>query len=163
MKGVSETFKSGLKRVKTIVTTNVLLFTFIITTVINSIILRGMTVENVFYIKPVIADLTIAIFVGSFAYFFKPKARFKYFFVWSLIFSLICIINAIYFKNYLSFASFSLLTTLTQLGGYTDAVVENILDFKDFIYLWQLFCLIFVHLQLNKKKYYDNVENAFYV
>ncbi len=158
MKDIGQTFKSGFKKVKTIVTTNVLLFTFIITTVINSIILRGMTVENIFYIKPVIADLTIAIFVGSFAYFFKPKARFKYFFIWSVIFSLVCIINAMYFKNYLSFASFSLLTTLTQLTGYTDAVIENIIDVKDFIYLWQLFCLIFVHLQLNKQKYYEKVE-----
>lgn len=158
MKNIKETLKTGFLKFKTIATTNVLLFTFVITTVINSIILRGMTVHNVFYIKPVIADLTIAIFVGSFAYFFKPKNRFKYFFFWSLIFSLVCIINAVYYKNYLSFASFSLLTTLTQLGGYTDAVVENILSFQDFIYLWQFFCLIFVHLQLRKKKYYENVE-----
>ncbi len=158
MKNIKETLKTGFLKFKTIATTNVLLFTFVITTVINSIILRGMTVNNVFYIKPVIADLTIAIFVGSFAYFFKPKNRFKYFFVWSLIFSLVCIINAVYYKNYLSFASFSLLTTLTQLGGYTDAVVENILSFQDFIYLWQFFCLIFVHLQLRKKNYYENVE-----
>lgn len=158
MKNIKETLKTGFLKFKTIATTNVLLFTFVITTVINSIILRGMTVNNVFYIKPVIADLTIAIFVGSFAYFFKPKNRFKYFFFWALVFSLVCIINAVYYKNYLSFASFSLLTTLTQLGGYTDAVVENILSFQDFIYLWQFFCLIFVHLQLRKKQYYENVE-----
>lgn len=158
MKNIKETLKTGFLKFKTIATTNVLLFTFVITTVINSIILRGMTVNNVFYIKPVIADLTIAIFIGSFAYFFKPKNRFKYFFFWSIVFSLVCIINAVYYKNYLSFASFSLLTTLTQLGGYTDAVVENILSFQDFIYLWQFFCLIFVHLQLRKKKYYENVE-----
>lgn len=158
MKNIKETLKTGFLKFKTIATTNVLLFTFVITTVINSIILRGMTVNNVFYIKPVIADLTIAIFVGAFAYFFKPKNRFKYFFFWALVFSLVCIINAVYYKNYLSFASFSLLTTLTQLGGYTDAVVENILSFQDFIYLWQFFCLIFVHLQLRKKQYYENVE-----
>ena len=153
MKDVKEALSSFLKKFKTIATTNVLFFT-----VINSIIVRGVTVNNVFYIKPVIADLTISIFVGSFAYFFKPKARFKYFFTWALIFSLLCIINAVYYKNYLSFASFSLLTTLTQLGGYTDAVFENILAIKDFVYLWQLFCLIFVHLQLSKKKYYEKVE-----
>lgn len=158
MKNIKETLKTGFLKFKTIATTNVLLFTFVITTVINSIILRGMTVNNVFYIKPVIADLTIAIFVGAFSYFFKPKNRFKYFFFWALVFSLVCIINAVYYKNYLSFASFSLLTTLTQLGGYTDAVVENILSFQDFIYLWQFFCLIFVHLQLRKKQYYENVE-----
>ena len=158
MKDIKKSIISVISKIKTIITTNILLFTFVISTVINSIIVRTITVNNPLYIKPVIADLTIALFVGSFAYFFKPKSRFKYFFTWSIIFSLVCIINAIYYKNYLSFASFSLLTTLTQLGGYTDAVIENILDFKDFIYVWQLFCLIFVHLQLKKKKYYDSVE-----
>ena len=158
MKEVKETFNNGLKRLKTIVTTNILYFTFIITSVINAIIVRNVTVKNLFYIKPVIADLTIAIFVGSFAYFFKPKSRFKYFLSWSLIFSILCIINAVYYKNFLSFASFSLLSTLPEVTGYTDAVFENILDFKDFIYLWQIFCLVFVHLQLCKKKYYESVD-----
>ena len=158
MKEVKETFNNGLKRLKTIVTTNILYFTFIITSVINAIIVRNVTVKNLFYIKPIIADLTIAIFVGSFAYFFKPKSRFKYFLSWSLIFSILCIINAVYYKNFLSFASFSLLSTLPEVTGYTDAVFENILDFKDFIYLWQIFCLVFVHLQLCKKKYYESVD-----
>ena len=158
MKDVKEAFTKGFLKIKTIVTTNVLFFTFIVTTVINSIILRSMTVNKTFYIKPMIADITITIFVGSFAYFFKPKSRFKYFFIWAIIFCTVCIVNAIYFKNYLSFASFSLLTTLTQLGGYTDAL-GNIVDIKDFVYLWQLFCLIFVHLQLSKKKYYEKVES----
>ena len=158
MKDIKKSIISIISKIKTIITTNILLFTFVISTVINSIIVRTITVNNPLYIKPVIADLSIALFVGSFAYFFKPKSRFKYFFTWSIIFSLVCIINAIYYKNYLSFASFSLLTTLTQLGGYTDAVIENILNFRDFIYLWQLFCLIFLHLQLKKKKYYESVE-----
>ena len=65
--------------------------------------------------------------------------------------------QGIYYKNYLSFASISLLTTLSELGGYTDAVFENILQWKDFIYLWQLFAVTFVHLQLRKKDYYEKL------
>ncbi len=150
--------QTGFRKIKTVATTNILLITFVISTVINGLICRTMTIHNFTYIKPVIADITVALLVGSFAYFMRPKHRFIYFFSWSFIFTLICIINAIYFKNYLSFASFSLLGTLSQLGGYTDAVIENIIDFKDFIYLWQLFCLVFVHLQLRRKHYYDKVE-----
>ena len=79
--------------------------------------------------------------------------------LWSIIFIAVCLVNAVYFKNYLSFASFSLLSTATgELGGYTDAVFENILTANDFIFLWQLFALTFVHIQLRKKKYYDEVE-----
>ncbi len=159
---MKDTLKVGLAKLKTIVSTNILMITFIISTVINSVIVRAMTIgiENAYYIKPVIADLTIAIFVSSFAFFFKPKNRFKYFFIWSIIFTLVCLINGVYYKNYVSFASFSLLATLTQLKDYTNALVDNILDVKDFIYVWQLFCLIFVHLQLRKKKYYDKVEQV---
>ena len=164
MNDIKEACKNGFIKCKEIITTNVLLFTFIISNVINAIILRGMTigvmVNKVFYIKPIIADLTILILVGAFAYFFKPKSRFKYFFVWSLLFNVICIVNGVYFKNFLSFASFSLLATASELGGYTDAVVTNILAAKDFIYLWQLFCLTFVHLQLKNKKYYEKVQKV---
>ena len=60
---MKQTFKIGFNKLKTIATTNVLLITFIITTVINSIIVRGMTIGNFYYIKPIIADLTIAIFI----------------------------------------------------------------------------------------------------
>lgn len=156
---MKETIKQGLSKFRTIATTNVLFFTFIITTVLNSILVRGMTIGNIFYIKPVLADLFIAILVGSFAYFMKPKHRFKYFFLWAFIFCLINIINAVYYKNYLSFASFSLLSTVSEIAGYTDAVTENILQVKDFVYLWQLFCLVFIHFQLKKKKYYDKVAS----
>ena len=79
MKDIKEACKNGFNKCKEIITTNVLLFTFIISNVINATVLRGMTigtiVNKVFYIKPVIADLTIVLLVGAFAYFFKPKYR----------------------------------------------------------------------------------------
>ena len=131
MKDIKDTLKKCFKKCGEIITTNILLFTFIISNVINAVILRGVTigviVDKVFYIKPIIADLTITIFAGAFAYFFKPKSRFKYFFVCSIIFNLVCFINGVYYKNYLSFASFSLLSTASELSGYTDAVINNIL------------------------------------
>lgn len=143
---------------KQYISTNILFFTFIITSLINGMIVRNFTVDNVFVLKPLLADLVIVLLLGSLAYFMKPKYRFRYFFLISIILSGICIINTVYYKNYLSFASISLLTTLTELGGYTDAVIENILEVKDFIYIWQLFGLVFIHLQLRKKGYYEKVE-----
>ncbi len=153
-----ETFQKIYKRGKKYVATNILFLTFIITSVINGMIVHGVTVDTAFYIKPLIANLVVVILIGSFAYFMKPKHRYIYFFIVSIILTAICMINAIYYKNYLSFASISLLTTLSELGGYTDAVFENILQWKDFIYLWQLFAITFVHLQLNKKGYYEKVQ-----
>jgi len=136
---------------------NVLVATFVVGNLINGIILRYFTVKNYFNIKPVIADLMILLFIASFGYFIKPKHQFKYYISLSLVFTLICIINCAYYTNYLSFASVSFLETSTQLGGYTDAVT-SVVESKDFIFLWQLFALTFVHLQLKKKCYYEKVK-----
>ena len=138
---MTDTLKTGFKKIKTVAVSNILTITFVISNLINAVIVRSMTIGKAFYIKPLLADLTIILLVGAFSYFFKPKNRFKYFAVWSVIFTLVCLINGIYYKNYVSFASFSLLSTLSELKDYGDAVVNNILDAKDFIYLWQLFCL----------------------
>ncbi len=157
---MKETVKHAFHRGKVYAATNILFITFIITSVINGMLVRQFTIGNGWYIKPAIADLVVVLTLGSFAYFLKPKHRFWYFLGIGTLLTMICIINAMYFKNYVSFASISLLMTLTQLGDYTDAVVENILQPKDLIYIWQIFGLIFIHLQLYKKGYYEKVEEV---
>lgn len=155
MKYIKEVLKKLTKYLKS----NILVTTFILTCLINGIILRFFTVRNYFNIKPIIADLTVLLFISAFGYFFKPKNQFKYFLTWSIILTAICLINCVYYSNYLSFVSVSLIETSKQLGGYTDAVVENILELKDFIFLWQIFTLVFVHIQLKKKNYYKRVKD----
>lgn len=154
-----KTLKTGLNKLKKYIKTNILMGTFIITLLINGCLVRVFTVANYFAIKPILADLVALLIITAFGYFFKPKHQFKYFMVWSIILNAICIINTVYYSNYLSFASVSLLKTATELGGYTDAVFENIFELKDLIYLWQIFAITFVHIQLKKKKYYDTVKN----
>jgi len=139
--------------------TNIIVTVFIITSLINAIMLRGLTVGNIFAIKPVIADLVVLLFITAFGYFFRPKNQFKYYIVWSIIFTLVCLINCVYYANYISFASFSLLQTSLELGGYTNAL-ENIVEFKHFIFLWQPFALIFFHLRLKKRGYYERVKEV---
>ena len=148
-----------LKKIKKYFETNILMTTFIITSLINGIIIRCFTVANYFAIKPILADLTFLLIITAFGYFIKPKNQFKYFITWSIILSLLCIINTVYYSNYLSFASISLLKTASELGSYADAVFENILEMKDLIYLWQILTIIFVHVQLKRKKYYIKVTD----
>ena len=147
------------KKLKRYLKTNILMCTFIITSLINGCIVRFFTVQNYFAIKPILADLVVLLIVTAFGYFIKPKHQFKYFLGWSILFTFICILNTIYYSNYLSFASISLLKTATELGGYTDAVIQNILALKQLIYLWQIFALCFVHIQLKRKKYYKKVKD----
>ncbi len=44
-----------------------------------------------------------------------------------------CVINSMYYTNYLSFASFSLLETSLQIVDVSDAVVQNVMELKRFL------------------------------
>lgn len=140
--------------------TNVLFMTFVLTSLINGCLLRFLTVKNYFDFRPVIADLAFILIIGAFGYFIKPKHQFKYFFTWGIIFTLMCVINSMYYTNYLSFASFSLLETSLQIVDVSDAVVQNVMELKDFSYIWQIFALLYVNYVLKKKKYYDEVAKV---
>ena len=147
------------KKLNRYLKTNILMCTFIITSLINGCLVRFFTVQNYFAIKPILADLVVLLIVTAFGYFIKPKHQFKYFLGWSIVFTFICILNTIYYSNYLSFASVSLLKTATELGGYADAVIKNILQIKQLIFIWQIFALCFVHVQLKRQKYYNKVKD----
>lgn len=131
---------------------NILFLTFVLSTLINGCLLRFLTVKNYFAIRPILGDLALIIILGSFNYLFKPKNRFKYLLVLSIVFVAICVINSMYYTNYLSFGSFSLLATSLQIVDVGDAVVENIMELKDFSYIWQLFALIFIYVTTDLKK-----------
>lgn len=142
---------------KSYMKTNILFMTFVLSSVLNGCLLRFLTVKNFFDFQPIIADLAVVVIIGAIGYFIKPKHQFKYYSVWALIFTLICVINSMYYTNYLSFASLSLLETSAQIVDVADAVVENVMELKDFAYFWQLFALFFVHHSLKKRKYYAKV------
>ena len=150
-------YKKIKKEVIKYLKTNVLTLSFLGSNIINGILLRFLTVKNYLNFKPILGDLIILLVVITFAYLIKPKNQFKYYLTWSIIFTIECVANCIYFGNYMSFISFSLIKTSSQLGGYTDAVA-SILEIKDFIFIWQIIFMIMIHKKLKKKKYYDDVE-----
>lgn len=137
--------------------TNILFMTFFFSSIINSTLLRFFTVKNYFAVSPLLADAAVVLMIGAFGYFIKPKHQFKYFFSWGIVFTLLCVINSVYYTNYLSFVSFSLIETSLQVVSVGDAVT-NIIELKDFSYIWQIFALLFVNHILKKRKYYDRVS-----
>lgn len=138
--------------------TNVLFITFVLINLINSWLLRIVTMGNYFSIKAMIADLAFILVVGSFAYLVKPKKQFRILMPLTIIMSLICIINAVYYENYVSFASFSLLSTASFLGEMDGTVVTTLIKFKDVLLIFPLIVLPVVHILLKKKKYYSYVD-----
>ena len=139
-----------------------LLFCFIITGLINTLLLRILTVGNFLYIKPLLVDLGVLFILASFMFLFKKDVkRHRYLIILSLVSSIICIINSIYYSYYNSFVSISLLATSTFVGDVGDAVVEKVLRFSDFCYLWQpIFVYYFYVRQKNKKNISSSKSNV---
>lgn len=145
------------KKISNYCKTNILFLTFFITSILSEIFLRFFSVKNHFEIKPMLADIAVVLIIGSFGYFFKPKHRFKYYFTWSVIFTLVCVINSVYYNNYLSFASFSMLATSHQAVSVADAILK-ILELKDFSYVLGPVILLVVNGGLKRKKYFEKIK-----
>ena len=162
-KGLSnflDSVKSYLKKVKKehlvkkYLHENVLFLVFVFTVVLNSTVLRFFcmhTIENYLSFKAILADLTVAIIIGSFGYLCKPKNRFTYYLVFDIILSAICMINSAYYTFYTSFASVSMLSLTQYIGDVGDAVVENVIQLKDLFYIIGPLLLIFAYVKTHKK------------
>lgn len=147
--------------IKKYIHNNVLFITFVLTCVFNSTMLRFLTMhllENYLSIKPILADTAILVIVGSFGYLLKPKNRFGYYLAFDILFSALCMINSIYYTFYTSFASVSMLSLTQYIASVGDAVVENVLQLKDIIYILGPITLIIIHIKLKKKNYYKKIE-----
>ena len=140
---------------------NILFVCFVLTNVINATLLRFFcmrSIENYLSWKAIIADTFVVTAVGAFGYLFKPKNRFIYYFGFSVFFTAICMINSVYYTFYTSFASISMISLTQYIGDVGDAVVENVLQLKDLIYVIAPLLFVLVHIRLIKKNYYKRIE-----
>ena len=140
---------------------NVLFIAFVGLVVLDSTILRFFcmrSIENFLSWKAILADTFIATTFGSFGYLFKPKYRFAYYLSFTLFFMAICMINSCYYTFYTSFASISMLSLTKYVREVEDAVVENVIQLKDLIYLIAPIALTVIYLKYVRKSYAKKVE-----
>ena len=136
---------------------NRLFLIYVLVCVLNSTLLRIFTMptmENYLSFKPIVADIAVVTIIGSFSYLFKGKKRYVYLLVWAIIFTAICTINSAYYTFYTSFASVSMLSLTQYIGEVGDAVVENVLQLKDLVYIFPLLFFIYYYHRLAKKDKY---------
>lgn len=128
---------------------------FIISSLLNTLLLRIITVHNVMYLKPLFMDFALIFIFSSIAFLFKKeKNGNKYLIGFSIFTGILCIIHSIYYTYYDSFASISLLATSTFVVDVGDAVVEKVMKIQDFVYLWQPIFMLYVFYHLKKKNGY---------
>lgn len=146
------------KHFKHAASVNRLFLFFILFNVLNATVLRAFTLghETIFDLDPLIADFSFVVLIGSFTYLFNEKGKFIYMAIITTILSLICVINSSYYTFYTSFSSISLLSTARFITDVGDAVVENVVQPKDLIFLIMPLALIFLHYRYKGKDKYIN-------
>ena len=132
---------------------------FIISNLINGLIIRIVTAKNGLFISPLLVDLGFLILVSLLSLLIKKEKRIRYFITLSIIFNIVCIVNSIYYHYYSSFASISLIANITFASDVSDAIVENVLKAVDLIYIWQTITLVIIYKKTNKKEYIKHKEN----
>ena len=144
-------------RIKNYIKNNILLIIFIISNLVNTTLLRYFTVNNYFNLKPLLGDLSFLILLGALSYLVKYKNRVMYYTISSILITTLLVIDSMYYTFYMSFSSLSVISTFSQLSDVSDAVVKNIIVYKDFIYIWQVPLLIFMMIRLKKQSYFENI------
>ena len=79
---------------------NKMFILFVFINVLNSFLLRVLTVNtggDLLDFHPFLADFSFIVIVGSFSYFMSKKAKYIYLLVWTIILSVICMINSSYY------------------------------------------------------------------
>ena len=134
---------------------------FIVSCLLNTLLLRIVTVKNGIYFKPFFMDFSMILLFSSFGCLFKSKkGKNRYIIGFSIFTAVLCIIHSIYYSYYDSFASISLLATSTFVVDVGDAVVEKVMRVQDFIYLWHPIFILYVVYHINKKDLNKHVSNA---
>lgn len=152
----------SLKKLKRIIKDNRFCLIFILLNVLNALMLRMFTLGSgaLFDFDALLSEIGFLFIVGSFSFLFREKGRFIYLSIATIILTAICVINSAYYTFYTSFASISLLSTARFVADVGDAVVENVLQPKDLIYVLMPLSLFFLHhkykknnkLKLNRSK-----------
>lgn len=137
---------------------------YIISTFINSILLRLFTIGS-FKIRPLFFDLGIVLLLSAVSFLIKKNGKKAYYIITSFILTAICIINSIYYNYYSSFSSVSLLATSVFVKDFGDVVVDFALDAKDWLYLWQIIGIILMivkysNKEINEKRNFSRVSTV---
>ncbi len=148
------------KYLKNTISVNRLFVIFVLLTALNGLLLRAFTMGNstIFNFDAFLADSCFAMFVGAFGYLFKEKGRFIYYEIVLVLLSAICVLNSAYYTFYTSFSSISLLSTARFITDVGDAVVENVLQPKDLIYIIAPLVFIIMRFRYLKSKTYTGSD-----
>lgn len=149
------------KQIKLYITTNVFFCLYVLFNLINGIMVRYFSTgksANLVAFQPFLADLAVIVALGALGYFMRHKWRVLYWYFITILCTLVCVVNSVYYTFYSSYASVSLLS-IAKYGGAVSDAIWDIIKFKDLSYLILPICLLFIYFRLAKKRYFIENEN----
>lgn len=150
--------KKMLNNLKKFILDNKFFNIYVITNVFNALLLRILTVNNGLDPRPLIQDFVVVLALGSIVFLLKKdRSKLIYLTTLSIIFVILCVVNSMYYTFYTSFASVSLLATSVFIVDVGDAVTKNVMNIKDFIYLWQPIVLLISYWYISKNTKKSNI------
>lgn len=160
-KNPKTSLKSMWKSFLSSLSVNRLFVFFVLFNVVNEFLLRYFTLGSsvILDIDAFLIDFAFIFLVGSFAYLFNEKGKYIYMLVVTIFLTFLCVLNSAYYTFYTSYSSISLLSTARFITDVGDAVVENVLQPKDLIYV--LFPLAFIFLHYRYKKSLSYIKSRF--
>jgi phosphoglycerol transferase MdoB-like AlkP superfamily enzyme len=154
---VKNNIKHYRKSMTMYIFSNKLFISYIVLSLIATILVRAFTINNIFNLKPLLVDLAFILIIGSLGYFIKSNKQYKYYMIWLVIYTLAGFINQVYYIFYNSFASFGELAGLGQAETVTGSIFEKI-KIIDFIYILIPLTFYFIHKKLSNKSYYTIIS-----
>lgn len=139
------------KLLEVIYKNNLLEVIFILLNLINALLLRINTVNNGLRYSPFIIDLSFLLIITLLAQKIKIKKRIYYYMTMTILFTIICIVNSIYYHYYSSYASFSIIANISFASDVKDAIFKNVLRVPDLIYIAAPIILYLSYYYLKKK------------
>lgn len=141
------------KKIVEYIATNRLFLSYVIIALIGLVLVRNFTIGNASSFKPFIVDVALVFMLGCIGYLIKPKHQYFYFLTLIIIFTVMEVINSIYYTFYFSFASLGELSTAGQTETVMGSIFEK-LKFTDLIYIIFPFIFYFIHKKLIRTPYY---------
>ena len=161
-KNVKKTFKKVKKNTIEYIITNRLFISYVLLSFIATICVRKFTIGTAFNINPIVTDLGLILIIGSLGYLIKPKNQFKYYFIWIVVFNIMCLISSIYYIFFTSFASIGELASMGQTETVTGSIYDKLrISYAIYIIIPILFYMI--HKKLLSSAYYyfiDKIEKS---
>ena len=138
---------------------NIPLIIFIFYGILSDLLLRALTLGNIFGLRPLIANIGVLLLLSVIPLLLVNEKRGKIFTFLSLFIGIISLINYLYYKHFDSYVSLSLIRQI-HFVFEMDGSVRSTFDFKMFLFLLPPMGYILSIRKLNKLGYFYNIGKS---